>query len=93
MKYIAKVQGFYGGAVFRRLRYQTCINKRKSESKMINNFRNKFGGPDKVVIAIGDWAQRKQMKFRPPSLGKGSCNIFRRNGCMIFLIILLIRYC
>ena len=86
MKYIDKVKEFYGGAVFRRLRYQTYVNTRKSESRMINNFKKLYGGPDKVVIAIGDWDQKKQMKFRPPSLGKGIRDIFRRNGYMIFMV-------
>jgi hypothetical protein len=86
MKYIDIAKEFYGDAVFRRLSYQTYINKRKSESKMINNFKKLYGGPDKVVIAIGDWEQKKQMKFRPPSLGKGIRKIFRRNGYMIFMV-------
>ena len=86
MKYIDKVQKFYGGAVFRRLRYQTYVNTRKSESRMINSFKKLYGGPNKVVIAIGDWEQKKQMKFRPPSLGKGIRDIFRRNGYMIYMI-------
>ena len=86
MKYIDIAKEFYGDAVFRRLSYQTYINKRKSESKMINNFKKLYGGPDKVVIAIGDWNQKQQMKFRPPSLGKGIRKIFRRNGYMIFMV-------
>ena len=86
MKYIDIAKEFYGDAVFRRLSYQTYINTRKSESKMINNFKKLYGGPDKVVIAIGDWEQKKQMKFRPPSLGKGIRKIFRRNGYMIFMV-------
>ena len=86
MKYIDIAKEFYGDAVFRRLSYQTYINKRKSESRMINNFKKLYGGPDKVVIAIGDWEQKKQMKFRPPSLGKGIRKIFRRNGYMIFMV-------
>ena len=86
MKYIDIAKEFYGDAVFRRLSYQAYVNKRKSESRMINNFKKLYGGPDNLVIAIGDWNQKQQMKFRPPSLGKGIRKIFRRNGYMIFMV-------
>ena len=57
-----------------------------SESRMINNFKEIYGKPDEVLIAIGDFEQKKHMKYRPPSIGKGIREIFRRNGYLIFLI-------
>jgi len=83
---IAKVNEFYSDYMFRKLRLQTYQNTRKSEQNMINNFKKIYGEPDKVLIAIGDFEQEKHMKYRPPSIGKGIWDIFRRNGYPIFLI-------
>ncbi len=38
---------------------------------MISNFQKIFGNSEDVVICIGDWEQKKQMKFKEPTLGKG----------------------
>ena len=55
---------------------------------MINAFKNKFGieDPSDVIVCIGDWEQKKQMKFKEPTIGKGVRNIFRRNGMDVFLV-------
>jgi len=82
----AKVEAFYSHYVFRKLRLQAYQNTRKAEASMINKFKAKFGGPEKVFIGIGDFAQRQHMKYKPPSLGKGLRRIFRRHGYMIFLV-------
>ena len=47
-----------------------------------------FGNPDEVVICIGDWEQRKQMKYakgKEPTLGKGMRTLFRKNNFNVFL--------
>ncbi len=31
---------------------------------MINNFKKIFGKPEEVIITIGDWEQKKQMKYK-----------------------------
>lgn len=86
MIYIAYVKDFYGDTVFRKLRLQSYQNKRKSESRMINNFKKIYGNPWEVMICIGDYGQKEHMKYRPPSIGKGIRDIFRRHGYLIFLI-------
>ena len=40
------------------------MNKKKNEQKMINNFKKIFRKPDEIVITIGDWVQKKQMKYK-----------------------------
>ena len=50
----------YQKEVFRTLRWKGHILRQKSESKMIRNFKNVFGGPEKAVIAIGDWNKRNR---------------------------------
>ena len=53
---------------------------------MINQFKKTFGNPDEVVICIGDWEQRKQMKYKEPTLGKGMRTLFRKNNFNVFLV-------
>jgi len=38
-----------------------------------------YGNPEEVVICIGDWEQRKQMKYKEPTLGKGMRSLLRKN--------------
>jgi hypothetical protein len=53
---------------------------------MISNFRKMYGNPEEVVICIGDWEQRKQMKYKEPTLGKGMRTLFRKNNYKVFLV-------
>jgi hypothetical protein len=53
---------------------------------MVRNFKKAFGNPEEVVICIGDWKQRKQMKFKEPTLGKGIRTLFRKNNYKVFLV-------
>jgi hypothetical protein len=86
LNYIVKVKEFYSDYFFKKLKLQVYQNTRKSEAKMINNFKRIYGPPENVLICIGDYEQRKHMKYRPPSIGAGIRKIFRRHHFMIFLI-------
>jgi len=81
-----KCRSVYEEDVFRTLRWRGNILRQKSESKMINNFKNAFGDSKSVVVAMGDWSQKKQMKFKEPTLGKGIRDVFRRNGYKVYLV-------
>jgi len=59
---------------------------KRNEQKMISNFKKMYGNPDEVVICIGDWEQRKQMKYKEPTLGKGIRTLFRKNNYKVFLV-------
>jgi len=57
--YISKTCSFYSDhrkGLHRRLRWYGRINTMESEAKMINAFRETFGGPEKVIIAMGDFS-------------------------------------
>ena len=45
---------------------------------MLNNFKEKFGNPKNVLIAIGDFEQKKQMKYKEPSKGKSFRKLFKK---------------
>jgi hypothetical protein len=61
-------------------------NKQKNEYKMINNFKKIFGTPDKIIICIGDFQQKKHMKYNEPVKGRGIRTLFRKNNYKVYLI-------
>jgi transposase len=81
-----KLFGFYENYIFRKLKLNGYINRNKNEQKMINHFRKIFGNNDEVVIAIGDYEQKKHMKYKEPTKGKGIRKAFRENGYELYLV-------
>ena len=77
---------FYGKHLFRKLKFGRHINIKRNEQKMMNNFKKIYGGPEEVVICIGDWEQRKQMKYKEPTLGIGMRTLFRKNKYQVYLV-------
>jgi len=77
---------FYRKELFRKLKFGKYINIKRNEQKMISDFKNTYGNPENVVICIGDWEQRKQMKYKEPTLGKGIRTLFRKNKYDVFLV-------
>jgi len=77
---------FYAKQLFRKLKFGKYINVKRNEQKMLRNFKTMYGGPDDTIICIGDWEQRKQMKFKEPTLGKGIRTLFRKNNYKVFLV-------
>ena len=45
-----------------------------------------YGNPENVVICIGDWEQRKQMKYKEPTLGIGMRSLLRKNNYKVYLV-------
>ena len=62
---------FYERYIFRELRLQSYRNAKKSEQKMTNNFKRIFGDDKEVVVCFGDFEQKRHMKFKEPTKGKG----------------------
>lgn len=77
---------FYRKELFRKLKFGKYINIKRNEQQMIRNFKKAYGNADNVVICIGDWEQRKQMKYKEPTLGKGIRTLFRKNNFNVFLV-------
>jgi hypothetical protein len=53
---------------------------------MINRFKQKFGSPEDSIIAIGDFEQKKHMKYKEPIKGKEMRTLFRKNGYNVYLV-------
>ena len=77
---------FYAKQLFRKLKLGRYINTKRNEIKMISNFKKMYGNPNEVVICIGDWEQKKQMKFKEPTLGIGMRSVFRKNKYKVYLV-------
>ena len=76
---------FYEKHIFRKLRLQSYRNTKKSEQKMLNNFKRIFGDEKNVVVCFGDYEQKKQMKFKEATKGKGMRTLFRKAGFQTYL--------
>jgi hypothetical protein len=77
----------YQQEFFRKFKLNKFINMQKSEAKMIENFKNKFGTPDKVIIVFGDHDKgQHNMKGLEPSICKKFRRIFKNAGYKVFLI-------
>lgn len=81
-----KLKIFYNRYIFRKLKLNIYLNTKRSEQRMINNFKKIYGSPEKVVIAAGDYEQKRHMKYKEPIKGKGMRTIFRRNGYNVYLV-------
>ena len=82
-----ELEEFYFQYVFRKLRWFAFINTQRTESKLINNFKAKFGPPESTIICIGDWSHGPHhMAFHEPTKGKGFRKLFRRAGYQVYLV-------
>jgi hypothetical protein len=77
---------FYEKYIFRKLRLQSYRNTKRSEQKMLNNFKRIFGNEKDVIVCFGDYEQKKQMKFKEATKGKGMRTLFRKAGFQTYLV-------
>ena len=64
------LNSFYEKHLYRKLKWYAFINKQRSESRMINKFKKIFGSPKDVIVCIGNWGEKKQMRNMEPTKGK-----------------------
>jgi len=68
------------------MKFNLYSNTKRSESKMINNFKKKFGSPKEVVVGFGDWEQKNQIKYQEPTKGKGMRTLLKKAGYPLYLV-------
>ncbi len=77
----------YQQEFFRKFKLNKFINMQKSEAKMVENFKSKFGTPDKIIIVFGDHDKgQHNMKGLEPTICKKFRKIFKNAGYKVFLI-------
>lgn len=64
---------------------------RKSENKMMRNFKKKFGGPREVLIVFGDYDKDYTMKGSEPHIAKLLKELFKKNGYKVLEMIILVQ--
>lgn len=75
---------FYKNKLYRKLKLNGYIKKNKQW--MINNFKNKYGSPENVVIVAWDWEQKKGMSYgKIPTKRRGMRTKFRKAKYKVFL--------
>ena len=77
---------FYEQHMFHGMKMLSFIGRQRTEAKMIRQFKEKFGSGEEVVVAIGDWEQRKHMKFKEPVKGKGFRTVLRKAGYDVYCV-------
>lgn len=77
---------FYQKELYRKLKLNGYWNKLKSEQKLINQFKKIFGNEKETIVCVGDYEQRKHMKFKEATKGKGMRTLFKKNGYKTYLV-------
>ena len=80
-----KLYKFYEKYIFRKLKLNGYMNRKKNEQKLINNFKKIFGKPEETIVIFGDWEQKQHMKYKEPIKGKGMRILFRQNNYKTYL--------
>jgi len=81
-----KLYNFYEKYIFRKLKLNGYINRKKNEQKLINNFKKIFGKPEETIVIFGDFEQKQHMKYKEPIKGKGMRMLFRQNNYKTYLV-------
>ena len=62
---------FYDKLVWRKMKFRTYSYTQRSEAKLLNNIEKIFGKPEDIVLAYGNWQEKKQMKHFHSTPGIG----------------------
>jgi len=82
-----KLYDHYEQRLFRKLKLNRFTNTQKSELKMVKNFSNKFGNPEKTIFVMGDYDKGDyHMKGLEPVICKKFRRIFKNAGYKTFLV-------
>jgi len=81
-----KLYKFYEKYIFRKLKLNGHMNRKKNEQKLINNFKKIFGKPEETIVIFGDFEQKQHMKYKEPIKGKGMRTLFRQNNYKTYLV-------
>ena len=82
-----KLYSHYEQTFFRKFKLNRFTNTQKSELKMVKNFSNKYGNPDKTIFVMGDYDKGDyHMKGKEPVICKKFRRIFRNAGYKTFLV-------
>ena len=82
-----QLYSYYEERYFRKFKLNAFTNTQKSENKMIQNFKKKYGKPEDTIFVIGDYDKGDyHMKGKEPVICKKFRRIFRNAGYKTFLV-------
>jgi hypothetical protein len=81
-----KLYKFYEKYIFRKLKLNGYMNRKKNEQKLINNFKKIFGKPEETIVIFGDFEQKQHMKYKEATKGVGMRKLFRQNNYKVYLV-------
>ena len=81
-----KLYKFYEKYIFRKLKLNGYMNRKKNEQKLMNNFKKIFGKPEETIVIFGDFEQKQHMKYKEATKGVGMRNLFRQNNYKTYLV-------
>ena len=65
---------FYEKYIFRKLRLQSYRNTKRSEQKMLNNFKQTFGDEEEVIVCFGDLRTEETHEIQGTNQRKRNAN-------------------
>jgi hypothetical protein len=78
--------GYYAEIMYRKFKMNRYTNTQKSESKMINNMKKKYGDPKDCIIIAGDYDSKDNMKGRLPAISKKLIKLYKEAGYETYMI-------
>ncbi len=81
-----KLYKFYEKYIFRKLKLNGYMNRKKNEQKLMNNFKKIFGKPEETIVIFGDFEQKQHMKYKEATKGVGMRKLFRQNNYKVYLV-------
>jgi len=76
----------YNKPIYRKLKFNIYTNTRKSESKMLKRFSEKFGKPKETIVIFGDYDKKETMKGSEPHIAKRMKKVIVDRGYKLYLI-------
>lgn len=76
---------FYRRPLHTKWKWKTFINTQKSESRLLNNMKKKYGKD--FIVVMGDWSDGgRTARYQIPTKTRGWLKFYKQNGITCFLI-------
>ena len=78
----------YSNEIFRKLRLNTYINRRRNEDLFMEKFKKTYGDKDSTFIALGDWSEKcnSNLNGNEPTITRKISKLFKKKGYEVYLI-------
>jgi hypothetical protein len=81
-----KLYPHYNNPIYRKMSFHTYTNTQRSEQKMIKNFKKKFGSESEVLVILGDFDKKENMRGKEPVINRKIKKLFVKAKFEIYKI-------